>query len=212
MDIYFIRHGETVSNQVKKVQGVDDPLSETGIEQVKKLAERLIEVKPEAIYTSSLLRAVETSKIISEKLNLPINQTDLLAEIRRPSKLVGLSHNDPWLLEHNEITKKKKEEDPHWTFEDGEGFLEFKQRALDVLKFISSQKEQSIVVVTHGGILMAMLACMLFGVEVDYKTYDIIQTKFHAHNTGISKCRFKTKEGDKPDRWHIINWNDVTHL
>lgn len=95
MDIYFIRHGETVSNQVKKVQGVDDPLSETGIEQVKKLAERLIEVKPEAIYTSSLLRAVETSKIISEKLNLPINQTDLLAEIRRPSKLVGLSHNDP---------------------------------------------------------------------------------------------------------------------
>lgn len=212
MNIYFVRHGQTISNENKIIQGEDDPLTSTGIDQAKKLAERFKEIDLDVIYSSPLSRAIDTAKMISNETGIAIEEVKILQEKRNPSKLIGLDSKHDTVLEVNRLKKEQQSIDPHWKFEDEEGFLDLKQRALDILKFISIQPHENILVVTHGGIMRYLLACMLFGESLDKETSNRISKGFYVSNTGISKCEFKPKDDEKPDRWKVINWNDVTHI
>jgi broad specificity phosphatase PhoE len=61
-DFYFVRHAESAWNAENRLCGrTDVPLSAAGREQAARLAERFAVLRPEAIYTSPLRRAVETA-------------------------------------------------------------------------------------------------------------------------------------------------------
>jgi len=67
MKLILTRHGETIENQKKIVQGIlPGHLSENGKEQARKLALRLKDEKIDAIYSSDLKRAVDTAKEIAK--------------------------------------------------------------------------------------------------------------------------------------------------
>ena len=69
--VVLIRHGEPKQHKSRIFLGQSDvPLSEKGIEEASAAGEKLIEleIKPDVIYTSDLLRAHETADIISKKL------------------------------------------------------------------------------------------------------------------------------------------------
>lgn len=64
--IYLIRHGQTELNQQKLIQGRSDhPLNEKGIAQARIAAERLSGVRFGAVFSSPLIRAVQTAKIVA---------------------------------------------------------------------------------------------------------------------------------------------------
>ena len=72
----FIRHGQTICNSDKDHRGrkfnenyLDSHLSEKGINQAKKLKEKLDKFDIEAIYVSPLYRSIETAKYMIENLN-----------------------------------------------------------------------------------------------------------------------------------------------
>ena len=66
MQLILIRHGETLWNKEKRVQGTTDiELSATGIEQARKLALSLADASIGAIYASPLKRARQTAEIIN---------------------------------------------------------------------------------------------------------------------------------------------------
>lgn len=70
MEVFLIRHGETVYNELEKIQGwTDSPLTNRGIEEARIVGRSLAHVKFQAIYTSDIGRAVKTAEIVSE-LNL----------------------------------------------------------------------------------------------------------------------------------------------
>lgn len=80
--VYLTRHGETVWNTKKLMQGwKDSPLTDKGIKQAKQLAQRLSRVSFDAIYSSTSDRAVNTAEIIKEKRPLQVIQTDTLREL-----------------------------------------------------------------------------------------------------------------------------------
>lgn len=80
--VYLTRHGETVWNTKKLMQGwKDSPLTEKGIKQAKQLAQRLSEISFDAIYSSTSDRAVNTAAIIKGKRPLQVIQTDTLREL-----------------------------------------------------------------------------------------------------------------------------------
>lgn len=80
MKLYVARHGQTVWNAKNKVCGVTDvDLTEKGREQAKKLAD-IVPDTIDVIISSPLKRAVETSKIVAEKKNIPIHIEELLTE------------------------------------------------------------------------------------------------------------------------------------
>ncbi|MDP7140988.1 MAG: histidine phosphatase family protein [Candidatus Woesearchaeota archaeon] len=65
MKLILTRHGETIENQNKIVQGhLPGKLSKEGIQQAKKLALRLKDEKLDYIYSSDLARAADTAKEI----------------------------------------------------------------------------------------------------------------------------------------------------
>src|SRR5918996_6105843 len=66
-EILLIRHGETLWNQQRRMQGQNDsPLTPNGLEQARKLARRLKDVAFTALYSSDLGRAHQTARCIAD--------------------------------------------------------------------------------------------------------------------------------------------------
>ena len=64
--IYIVRHGQTEMNHRKALQGRSDaPLDEIGIAQARSTAEKLMNIRFDRVYTSPLIRAIQTAKIIA---------------------------------------------------------------------------------------------------------------------------------------------------
>lgn len=63
--LYLMRHGETIMNKAKRVQGwCDGVLTEKGIEVAKSTGIGLSDIEFKSIYTSDLRRTIKTAKII----------------------------------------------------------------------------------------------------------------------------------------------------
>ncbi len=71
--IYVMRHGQTDFNKENKWMGLlDIPLNENGISQALSSINYIKSLNIDIIYCSELKRAIQTSKIIANELNLPI--------------------------------------------------------------------------------------------------------------------------------------------
>ncbi len=81
MKIYLVRHGE------KDKEGFYGLLTNTGIEQVKKLAARFSNEDAKVIYSSANPRSYQTAEIISERIKLPIKKIEKIKEIERETFL-----------------------------------------------------------------------------------------------------------------------------
>lgn len=80
MNLYVVRHGETIWNQEKKVQGITDiPLTLEGIKNAEKLKELVSTLNIDVVISSPLKRARETAKILVDS-KLPINTDDRIKE------------------------------------------------------------------------------------------------------------------------------------
>ena len=81
--IYFLRHGE-VENPGQILYGrlAGFRLSENGRKRIQDLVKELEDIKIDYLYTSPLLRARETGRIINEKLHLQSKVSSLLLETK----------------------------------------------------------------------------------------------------------------------------------
>ncbi len=78
---YYVRHGQTDWNLVRKLQGSSDiALNDTGIAQAHEAKNMLGDTNISAIFCSPLMRARKTAEIINEKLNCQITELDGLRE------------------------------------------------------------------------------------------------------------------------------------
>jgi probable phosphoglycerate mutase len=82
--IVLIRHGETDWNIEGRYQGqADPPLNRRGLAQAHQLAIPLKEVGLDMLYSSPLLRALQTANVIAQELNLPLRTDSRLMEIHQ---------------------------------------------------------------------------------------------------------------------------------
>lgn len=75
--IYIIRHGQTENNKAKLLQGRSDiPLNKDGIRQAEAAAKWFCDqqIRIDSVYSSPLIRAVETAKIIAPEAPLFIEE------------------------------------------------------------------------------------------------------------------------------------------
>src|SRR5256885_3158142 len=91
--VLAIRHGETAWNVDGRIQGqLDVPLNDTGRWQVHRLALAVADEGISAIYSSDLLRALETAQAVARACGLPIT-TDVGLPERRLGGLEGLRYD-----------------------------------------------------------------------------------------------------------------------
>lgn len=82
MEIYMIRHGETQWNKERRLQGrADIPLNEYGIHLAQITALALQSIPFNKIYTSPLIRAKDTAKILAHKRPMEIIVDNRLVEM-----------------------------------------------------------------------------------------------------------------------------------
>ena len=81
--IIMVRHGQSMANKENKFAGHSDfDLSELGHRQASLAAEYLAKIeRPDAIYSSDLLRAHKTAVPFAKIYGLPINDTEGLREL-----------------------------------------------------------------------------------------------------------------------------------
>jgi len=80
MNLYVVRHGETIWNVERKVQGITDvPLTDKGRSEAKELQDLISTLNIDVVISSPLDRARETAKILIDS-TLPINTDDRIKE------------------------------------------------------------------------------------------------------------------------------------
>ncbi len=147
--IILARHGETDWNLERRVQGhADAPLNDTGRAQARALAAALAADRIDAVYSSDLLRAHETARIVAQPRGLEVTAIRDLRE----------RHFGTWEgLTDDEIFARYPEASSG-SWGDGETREQMTRRVLDALSRISeSHPDGHVLVVSHGGPLRAVL-------------------------------------------------------
>lgn len=154
MKILLIRHGETTGDLEDRYGGFyDDHLTEKGVQQLKETAEKLEGVSVDAIFSSSLIRARESSEIINTVLKTQIEVLDGLRE-RNYGVLGGLTKTEALekYPEAVELHKDYTNTDP-----EGESWDDFTNRVLATFVHITSLPHQTVIILGHGGSIKAIL-------------------------------------------------------
>lgn len=147
----IVRHGETDWNAQGILQGwLDVPLNDLGRRQARELAAAFAASGFERLYSSPLVRALETAAIITAALHLPPPlRHDGLKE-RNFGVIQGIPKAE--LAELNPaLVEKIVKRNPAAQFEDGEQMEEFADRVLGAVMDIgAAHPGGTLLVITHG--------------------------------------------------------------
>lgn len=205
MKLYLIRHGQSIGNLNKLHQFSHTPLSDLGRKQAEVVAKRFSSIPIDLILASDFARAHETAQIIAKHLSKPLENNHLLREIKRPSEIEGKSTTDPEVVSIKSAIKDNLH-DPSWHYSDEENIFDLIARAQKFLLQIQEKKESSILAVSHGNLIGAIVGNVVLGNLLTPQIYKSMENSMWYSNTGISVLEWSS------DRWHLITWNDNAHL
>jgi alpha-ribazole phosphatase len=196
MKLFLVRHGETDCNVQKRYQGQSDTeLNVKGIAQAWALQHRFLSEPVDAVYTSPLLRAERTARIISAERDINIVTRRDLMEISF-GRLEGLSYQE--ILDRH----------PRWDAEafdftpyGGENMQQLAARIGTFLQAIRDEQRDNdnVLIVAHSGSLRVML-CLLLGMDINN------WWRFQSDNASVSIV-------DNMERAPVLALlNDTSHL
>lgn len=203
--LIITRHGETKWNRENRFLGQSDvELNDMGVSQAVKLAKRLKHLPISVIYSSDLLRSVETARIIhSESPDRKLIFTPLLRE-RHWGKFDGKRWSEiKKALSSNfeeEISSFRIHPLDVWP-ESGESLVEILSRInLLINDVVSKHEGETILLVGHGGVSTLIVKYLM---KMDMSGL----TPFFLENCSISIIDFLDNKF-----WQVISLNDVCHL
>lgn len=147
MKLFIVRHGQTIENAKHIIMGQrGGTLSEKGVEQAQKTAEKLKKINFDQVWSSDLKRCVDTAKyILAYHPNLEAQTTKALREVNygkfqgRPSAEI-----QPFFKQAKVFVTSK--------MPGGESHLAMFKRTIKFLnKLYRRYPEQTILIVTHTG-------------------------------------------------------------
>lgn len=203
MEIYFIRHGETLWNTLKIFQGSSDsPLTDLGISQAEKLSAKLKNVKFTDFYSSPMGRTIQTTKIIMGDRKQKIKFIDEFKEI---------SMGDIEGVPRSEFEEKYPKEfydffnnpvDYNPKVYHGENYYEVIERVKKGLDKLLSylNDNDKVVVVTHGVTLKALFHIITKGKMDELGAAKVPQ------NTSVSIVKYEN------GKFNIEVFSDTSHL
>lgn len=198
-DIILIRHGETLWNRERRMQGqTDTALSDIGRAQAGALGERLARTALAALYSSDLTRARDTAHAIAQRTGHDI-VTDVRLRERRFGIFEGLTYGE-MSVRHPEEWQRFQSRDPDYVIPGGECAREFNARCLDCLTEIAERHEGGhVVVVTHGLVLDALYRAA-HGLTLDTpRPVPLLNASLNGF-------------GYRERAWRMSFWGDVAHL
>jgi len=169
MTLYFVRHGQSEANLLNEFsnRGMKHGLTEKGFAQARELAQSLQGVKITKVYTSPLLRAFQTARIVAKEQNVSLEQTDALREYDC-GVLEGRSDAHSW-EEYSRVSDLWLKHGKHGErISAGESFNDIRRRFEPFIRELTASNragDDSFVLVGHGGTYRCMLPLVLSNVD-----------------------------------------------
>lgn len=203
MKLYLIRHGQSAGNAEGRFGGHSPmPLSKLGKEQAELTAKLLSKEKVHAIYSSDLLRAVQTAEPLAKLLDLPIIQTPDFRE-RDVGVLEGLTFDESkrkYPKDYYALINR----DIHHVITKGESYRQLLQRTTNALREIFDiHRGEKVVIFSHTGAICFMTLHLLGAINRKTKTTPWLVTS----NCGINRFEIRA-----PRNVRVLAINDTRHL
>jgi uncharacterized phosphatase len=146
--LYLVRHGETDWNAQRRIQGSTDiPLNSTGRGQAQTTGRLLSRREWDGIYSSPLVRAFETARIIATEVGL--------AEPGTVDAIVERNYGEAEGLNWEQVEQQFPGETP---VPGRETHPEVATRVIPALVSLAKSRPGSaLIVVTHGGVIRSVL-------------------------------------------------------
>lgn len=156
VSFWYVRHGETVFNTQKRMQGqCDSPLTDKGIQQVEETAEKLKDITFDRAYCSPAERTRDTAAILLKDRNMTAIPDPRLKEVFY-GKLEGTEYEENW----KEIWQRHLKLD----YKDlgGEDRKDVSERITTFLRDACDEAEDGdqILLVSHGDYYLSLLETM----------------------------------------------------
>lgn len=162
--IVFIRPGSTIYTEQNRLYNHDDypPISEKGKLEIEKISHwlKITNPKIDKIYTSTSLRAIQSTRIIAKSLKVDYELIDNLHE-RKSGIWGGLTFAQIEEKFPEMLAKYHKNPYGFWP-EGGETTEQLNKRVNNILdKLVDENTCQRIILISHGGVIQSAVRKVL---------------------------------------------------
>ena len=165
MKVYVLRHGTTVWNEEGRTQGRrQNKLSKAGKELATQTAEKLKNEKIDVIYSSPLMRTMQTANIVNKYHNSKINRCELLTEVDQ-----GVFSGKLWRKLTDHEKQLKAERHPSTGMETYEQAYERVKEFVETI--LKNETCENVMIVSHNN-LCSMFELIFTGVAPDFSNHD----------------------------------------
>lgn len=201
--LFMVRHGQSAGNVEGRFGGHSPtPLSALGAKQAEHVAQALAKERINVIYSSDLLRAVQTAEPLAKILNLKINATEVFRE-RHVGVLEGLTFDEA----------RKEFPDDYYALvnrnlnhiiTEGESYSQLLKRTTDFLHdILERHKGERIAIFSHTGTICFLTLYILGAIHSE-----TVQTPWLVtSNCGINRFEFRGRNNVR-----VLAINDTRHL
>ena len=202
MKIYLVRHGQTDGNLALRLQSDKSDLTEEGLRQASVAAATLAPLHPTHLVSSTMLRALETARVIGNVCNLVPETEEVFREIGRPDRMNGqllMNASSFWFytLWYLGLTKNEQ---------GSESYKQVRERVIAAQTYLEALPEEArVVVVTHSVFIIFFVAHLcdrrpMGPIRALAALYRISRIKngsitpIHLnHNAAKGQCRFRVE-------------------
>ncbi len=170
--LFVVRHGDTKANEKGIDAGpLDYHLNKKGVKDAEFVAKALSKAKVDAVYSSPVLRAVETARILAKPHNLKVKTLEELTEAKLKPQFVGKKGR------HHILTT------PAAFSETNDDLLDRTAKAIEIIR---KEAGGNVIMVSHGDVITAMLEGVVerrirtekyYVIHPDSASLSIIKTK-----------------------------------
>ena len=174
-------------------------MNETGRWQAQRVADALQGQPIDAVYSSPLLRALDTARAVAERHDLPVQVDEGLIEMEI-GEMEGLTFQQVRERYPQFLQLWLGGSAAYQSMPGGERLLDVQERAWQALERIGGEKAQeTVVVVTHNFVLLTIL-CRVLGLEL---------ADFRRLRYGVAAVSVLQVQDE---RMTVLSLNDTCHL
>jgi broad specificity phosphatase PhoE len=201
--LYLIRHGQSAGNAEGRFGGHSaTPLSPLGLQQAEITAQHLAKERISAIYSSDLLRAVQTAEPLAGLLDLEIIATSDFRE-RHVGVLEGLTFDEAknqYPKDYYALVNRKISH----VITNGESYRQLLNRTTKALRrILREHRGKKVVIFSHTGAICFMTLQLLGAIH--RRTFN--PPWLVTSNCGINRFEFRGRNNIR-----LLSINDTRHL
>jgi len=201
--LYLIRHGQSAGNAEGRFGGHGPtPLSDLGQHQAEVTAKALAKEGISVIYSSDLLRAVQTAQALADLVNLPVHTSTAFRE-RHVGVLEGLTFDES-KADHPKDYYALVNRNINHVISKGESYRHLLRRAtsklIDVLR---THPGERVAVFSHTGAICYLTLFLLGAINRNTKQTPWLITS----NCGINRFEIRSRNNIR-----VLALNDTRHL